>query len=77
MALPLNVRGHCLRTRRGGLTHFPWVVAANSKPEDEIVPWDFSNSTEKAWEAFEPTEDHYSIATADNYSIAATKESHS
>ena len=55
MVLPLNVRGHFLRNRPGGLTHFPWIVAANSKAEDEIMPWDFSNSTEKAWQAFEPS----------------------
>jgi hypothetical protein len=33
---------------------FAWIVAANSKAEDEVMPWDFSNSTEKAWQAFEP-----------------------
>lgn len=29
------------------------LVAANSKAEDETMPWDFASNTEKAWRAYD------------------------
>jgi len=36
-------------------------LAANSKAEDEVMPWDFSSNTEKAWQSFE----HHSVDNND------------